>query len=368
MASKLPNKLRFDAFSRPVVLADIRKELPEEQGRSLQTAISWAVLAVMVVTACIIILPRGISGLESTINVLIVAAVVTLTVVTFLPFILKKDLRDILRIKRFAEENGLDFMYDEKDIERMGMIFNKGSERVLRVGFAAPSQKGRVFEIANYSYVTGSGKHRSENRWGFVRIILSRQLPRMVIDGKRNNFIVSNLPELFDSSQRLRLEGNFNDFFDIYVPAGYENDALYVLTPDIMALLVDNAAGYDVEITGNQLFIYDEGGFNFRDPSTIEKLVNLAKSFQGEFEMQTDYYADDRVGNHEANIVAEPGRTLKGGFNWTGIFLLLVFLYYMYGSGLPIPDGLNLLLVFVMFGGVLVVAIREILRLKKIKK
>jgi hypothetical protein len=152
------------------------------------------------------------------------------------------------------------------------------------------------------------------------------------------------------------------------VPAGYENDALYVLTPDIMALLVDNAAGYDVEITGNQLFIYDEGGFNFRDPSTIEKLVNLAKSFQGEFEMQTDYYADDRVGNHEANIVAEPGRTLKGGFNWTGIFLLLVFLYYMYGSGLPIPDGLNLLLVFVMFGGVLVVAIREILRLKKIKK
>jgi hypothetical protein len=40
----------------------------------------------------------------------------------------------------------------------------------------------------------------------------------------------------------------------------------------------------------------------------------------------------------------------------------------MYGGGLPIPDGLNLLLVFVMFGGVLVVAIREILRLKKIKK
>jgi hypothetical protein len=367
MASKSPNKLRFEAFNRPVSLADIRKELPDP-GRKLQDTISWAVLVAMVIIGCTVILPRGISGLEDTVNALIVGAVIAMTILTFLPFVLKRDLRDVLRLKRFAAENGLDFSYDQKEVPRAGMIFNKGSERVLRVGFSGAIGDGQTFEIANYSYVTGSGKNRSENKWGFVRVTLSRQLPRMVIDGKRNNFITSNLPELFDSSQHLHLEGNFNDFFDVYVPAGYENDALYVLTPDIMALLLDNAAGYDLEIIGNQLFIYDDGGFDFRDPSAIEKVVGMAQKFQAEFEMQTDYYADERVGNREANIVAKAGRTLKGSFNWTGIFLLAFFLYYMYGGLLPMPDGLKLLLVFVMFGGVLVVTVREIVRTKKMRK
>lgn len=366
-SEKLPNKLRFEAFDRPVSLADIRKELPDP-GDKLQTAVSWAVLAVMIVIACVALLPQGISSLEDTVNVLIIGAVIAVTVLTFMPFILKKNLRDVLKIKRFAEENDLDFLYNQKNAQRSGMIFNKGEDRVLQVGFSGTVGDRQTFEIANYSYVTGSGKNRSENKWGFVRITLSRQLPHMVIDSRRNNFIASNLPELFDSSQQLRLEGNFNDYFDVYVPAGYENDALYVLTPDIMALLLDDAAGYDLEITGNQLFVYGEGGFNFHDPSAIEKLVGMAQKFQAEFEMQTDYYADERVGDRAANIVAEPGRTLKSGFNWTGIFLLAFFLYYMYGGLLPLPDGLMLLLVFVMFGGVLVVAVREIIRTKKMRK
>lgn len=369
MVSKLSNnKLRFDAFARPVSLADVRRELPGSN-RRLQTRFAWAiVITLLIVVGIIIPVLRDVPGFQSVVSMMIVVVAVMLTVGIFLPFIIKRDLLDILRIKRFAEENGLAFLYDQKDVVRTGMIFNRGSERVLRAGFADVANSGRVLEIANYSYVTGSGKSRSEHRWGFVRIELSRQLPRMVIDGRRNNFIGSNLPEIFHSNQRLQLEGNFSDHFDFYVPAGYEKDALYVLTPDIMALLVDEANGYDIELTGNQLFIYGHGGFDFRNPSVIEKLVTMAQDFQREFEMQTDYYADERVGDRKANVIAEQGRTLKSGINWTSVALLVVFLYLMYGGELHLPDSVNLLLVFAVFGFILFVAIREIRRQKKLRK
>jgi hypothetical protein len=368
MALKSPNnKLRFDAFERSVSFADVRRELPKAN-QELWTRVAWTAVVALFMVYIAVQLLSGIPGFEGVVGVLTVVVVVAFIIGLFLPLIIQRDLFDILRVKRFAEENGLTFLYGEKDVLRTGMIFNRGSERELRAGFASTAENGQMFEIANYTYVVGSGKNRSEQRWGFIRIVLSRQLPRMVIDGKRNNFIGTNLPEIFDSSQRLQLEGNFNDYFDVYVPAGYENDALYVLTPDIMALLLDEAAGYDIEITGNQLFIYAHGGFELRNQANIEKLVTLTHRFQGEFEMQTDYYADERIGDRQANIVAEPGRTLKTGINWVGVSLLAIFLYLMYGGDLPLPQYAKQLLIFVMFGFILIVLIREIRRQKKLQK
>lgn len=285
----------------------------------------------------------------------------------FLPFIIKRDMSDILGLKNFLEENGLTFDV-KKDEVRSGMIFNRGRNRTFRTLFEGSAQNGRLIEVANYTYVIGVGKNRREETWGFIRIELSRQLPRMVIDGRRNNFITTNLPEIFDESQLLQLEGNFSDVFDVYVPAGYENDALYILTPDVMALILDKADGFDIEITGGQLFVYAEGGFDIRDASSTGNLVELAKEFQHEFETQADYYADERVGSRRVNSIAKPGRTLRSGVNWTGLFMLIVVLYYMNGGIFPVPDWVNLLLMFVVFGGVLFVVVREIRRLKKIRK
>ncbi len=46
----------------------------------------------------------------------------------------------------------------------------------------------------------------------------------------------------------LELEGDFGKHFELHVPAGYERDALYVLTPDVMQVLIDEAADRRVEI------------------------------------------------------------------------------------------------------------------------
>jgi hypothetical protein len=56
-------------------------------------------------------------------------------------------------------------------------------------------------------------------------------------------------------TQVLKLEGDFDRFFRLYCPEGYERDALYLFTPDVMARLVDHLRGLDVEIVDDWMFL-----------------------------------------------------------------------------------------------------------------
>ena len=56
-------------------------------------------------------------------------------------------------------------------------------------------------------------------------------------------------------TQRLSLEGGFDRHFQLYCPIGYEADALYLFTPDVMARLLDHVRGFDVEIVDDWLLL-----------------------------------------------------------------------------------------------------------------
>lgn len=147
---------------------------------------------------------------------------------------------------------------------------------------------------------------------GYLALTMSRQLPNMILDAKRNNsrFGSSLLhPPLRD--QRLSLEGDFDNYFDLFVPSGYERDALYVFTPDLMALMIDETSDFDVEIRGNQLMVYSSTAFDLCNPATwawIERVMTVVgmKTFS-----QTDGYSDERVGSRSSNVVAPEGRLLR---------------------------------------------------------
>ncbi|WP_354002739.1 hypothetical protein [Microbacterium elymi] len=67
----------------------------------------------------------------------------------------------------------------------------------------------------------------------------------------------------------MHLEGDFDQHFALYCPEGYEQDALYLFTPDIMARFIDHAAALDVEIVDDWLFLYAQGRtLSTLDPAT----------------------------------------------------------------------------------------------------
>ncbi len=168
------------------------------------------------------------------------------------------------RLDRFAHANGMTYDPGMADPSLPGMIFGQGHGR--RSSSLVRGQQPRFVEFGNYSYKTGSGKEETTHRWGYVAIRLDTPLPNIVLDAKSNNGIFgSNLPESFARVQRLSLEGDFDKHFTLYCPEGYQQDALYLFTPDIMARFVDHAAALDVEIVDDWLFLYAQ-----RDLSTLD--------------------------------------------------------------------------------------------------
>lgn len=76
-----------------------------------------------------------------------------------------------------------------------------------------------------------------------------------------------------DREQRLSLEGDFDRHFALYCPAGSERDALYLFTPDILALLIDRVRGLDVEVVGDRLLLTSFDDVVTRDPERWRDVI-----------------------------------------------------------------------------------------------
>jgi hypothetical protein len=226
-----------------------------------------------------------------------------------------------------------------------GMIFSLGRSRI-----ATDLVRGthpRFVEFGNYQYTVQSGKNSTTYRWGYVAVKLDVPLPNIVLDAKGNNAFGSNLPARFDRAQRLSLEGDFDEHFTLYCPAGYEADALYLFTPDIMARFIDNAAELDVEIVDDWLFLYTQRRVSTLDPATWAWLFGAVGALLVKFD-QWARWRDERLAamasapgaSHgaapslpfapPAGLLAPPpgvapqGRRLRRSVQWLPIIIALV--------------------------------------------
>jgi len=114
----------------------------------------------------------------------------------------------------------------------------------------------------------------------------------------------------------------------LYCPKDYERDALYIFTPDLMALLIDHGNKFDLEIVDDRLYLYLYGGFNFTT-STHLKLIFKALELVGLRMNRQTRYADAQVGNRAANIIAMPGRRLKRGYMSVLITILIGLIVFI---------------------------------------
>lgn len=170
------------------------------------------------------------------------------------------------RLTRFAAANAMTYRDRLDDPPLPGMIFHTGSSRMSTD--ALRGTVPRFVEFANYQYTTSSGKNSQTHRWGYVAVKLDVPLPNIVLDALGNNTLGNTIAAGFSRDQRLSLEGDFDRYFSLYCPAGYEADALYLFTPDIMARFVHHAAELDVEIVDDWLFLYTRRSVSTLDPAT----------------------------------------------------------------------------------------------------
>ncbi|KQQ67117.1 hypothetical protein [Microbacterium sp. Leaf320] len=196
------------------------------------------------------------------------------------------------RLDAFARANGMGYEARVVDPALPGMLFTLGRSR--EATDLVRGTEPRFVEFGNYQYTTGSGKNSTTHRWGYVAVKLDVPLPNIVLDAKGNNGFGSNLPASFQREQRLSLEGDFDQYFTLYCPEGYERDALYLFTPDIMARFIDNAAELDVEIVDDWLFLYTQRKASTLDPATWAWLFGAVGAVIAKLD-QWERWRDERL-------------------------------------------------------------------------
>ncbi len=209
------------------------------------------------------------------------------------------------RFDRFARANGMTYepRFDNPGLP--GMIFGRGSSR--HSSDLVRGSRPRFVEFANYRYTTGSGKDETTHHWGYVAVKLDVPLPNIVLDARGNDALFgSNLPASFDRAQRLSLEGDFDRYFTLYCPQGYEPDALYLFTPDIMARFIDHAAALDIEIVDDWLFLYAKRDFSTLDPATWAWLFSVVGALLDKL-AQWARWRDERLTDAAASPSASSG-------------------------------------------------------------
>lgn len=251
----------------------------------------------------------------------------------------RHTLEHMYRLTNFAKINGWFYKERFNDPSHAGMIFGNGHSRYALDQIYSTS--GSLFEIGNYYYTTGSGKNSQRHNWGYVCIKLKRRVPNMVLDSKANNskilgFNMSNLPESLRGNATMLLEGDFNNYFTLYAPKEYERDALYVFTPELMALLVDESAKFDVEVVDDRMYVYSSVPFDMTKVATLQAIFKIINQVGEEMIDNTDYYADERVGDRQSNIVAAQGARLKHS---VPVFVIVVTIIILLFQILPLFFG-----------------------------
>lgn len=169
------------------------------------------------------------------------------------------------RLRRFAEANGWEHHPGYDDPALPGTIFRRGEAPRSRdlVRIRAP----RFVEFGDFRHTVPAARKPRETTWGYVAVRLDAPLPHLLLDAvatrPRDG---AKLPAHLAPQQRLSLEGDVDRHFSLFCPAGYETDALYLFTPDLLARLIDGAPDLDVEIVDDWLFLYAYG----REGSTLD--------------------------------------------------------------------------------------------------
>ena len=125
----------------------------------------------------------------------------------------------------------------------------------VRDGFVFPLGDGVECILFDFIYTLSSNGKRGRRYAYAIAVIREKQVfPHLFLDAKQNGS-----SRAYQGSQRLSLEGDFDEYFNLYVPDNESTNALVVFTPDIMAVLVDAGRPYDVELIGDSVIVVASG-------------------------------------------------------------------------------------------------------------
>jgi hypothetical protein len=131
-------------------------------------------------------------------------------------------------------------------------------------------------DLLTYQCATGSGRSEVTHNFTIASTSLAQALPHLLLMSKK---VHADVQRDLVNGETLKLEGDFNDYFNLQIEKGQEVDVLTIITPDIMQTLVDHNQAEDIEILGQNLyFITNQDKRDYRDMQVlISSVVALSQ-------------------------------------------------------------------------------------------
>jgi len=178
-------------------------------------------------------------------------------------FLIKSKVEDEF-MQQFAQTNA--YVYSKNGTYGNGYLFKLGHSNIAKDQVIG-QYNGYQIKIYLYSYTVGYGKNSHTYHHTVLSLTFNTTMPDIVLTTKGHWLSDSLVP---NNISVVKLEGDFNKYFTLHIPKGYEVEALEVFTPNVMAKLIDKARSLNLEIFQNSLYIYSDGFIQ-----TKEKLYTM---------------------------------------------------------------------------------------------
>ncbi|WP_341976231.1 hypothetical protein [Microbacterium sp. LWO13-1.2] len=223
------------------------------------------------------------------------------------------DLSRRVKVAAFAWQNGWAYADSLERTRRPGAAFARVARGRERAVVACedprmPFELGRHFSIAR-----GQEAATIQRPFAFIELPLPTAVPHIVLANRKRSIIPTL--GLGRGAARMELEGEFAKIFRLIVPQGYQQDALYIFTPDLMARVLDLGSATEIELVSDRLYVYLPNSTRFDRPETMTAALVLAEEFHRRFAARTELYRDDSAGAlaaHAGVSVGLRGQRLAG--------------------------------------------------------
>jgi hypothetical protein len=184
------------------------------------------------------------------------------------------------RVLRFAEVNAMTYSVTEAKPTWDGFIF-KGDAEEARAASVFTATGVPVFEVGNYHYShrKPDGKLSDATAWGYIVVELGSEVPPMMLRSRSRLSTKRWALGAYARNPVLSLGPDADRHYVLYCPAGQEDIARRLFTPELISAFSALGRSVDVEVSGSHLFVYSCKPFRFPRPRAVRAafaIISLA--------------------------------------------------------------------------------------------
>jgi len=190
------------------------------------------------------------------------------------------------KIKRlFTEEFGasIGFAYEKiGDVDTVsGKLFSTGHDQAMS-DVLSGTYNNKPMRIFSFRFTVGYGRDSTTYNYTVFEATLTGMLPDILLYSKGHANAIS---DFLSRNETIELEGDFNRYFRLRVPRGYEQEAYQVFTPNVMADLIDRAKNISFECNAHKIYMYATKIIGTR--SEMQTMFDLSEYLVGLFDENT---------------------------------------------------------------------------------